>query len=125
MIRTLIKFGYSNDKRLRKVIDWLPKNQLENSGWNCDHPEKKVKHSSFIPIVATPTIVGSGAQFNCYCHNADPMESGTLRATRTEKATTTSAVKAEKRLWGLKRLGKPNKVDHPQRLPGPDPDLRH
>jgi len=51
MIRTLIKFGYSNDKRVRKAIDWLPKQQLEDGGWNCDYPEKKVKHSSFMSTI--------------------------------------------------------------------------
>jgi hypothetical protein len=51
MIRTLVKFGYSKDKRVRKAIDWLPKDQLEDGGWNCDYPEKKVKHSSFMSTV--------------------------------------------------------------------------
>jgi len=51
MIRTLIKFGYSNDPRVRRAIDWLPKDQLEDGGWNCDHPEKKVKHSSFMSTI--------------------------------------------------------------------------
>ena len=51
MIRTLIKFGYSNDRRVRRAIDWLPKDQLEDGGWNCDHPEKKVKHSSFMSTI--------------------------------------------------------------------------
>jgi hypothetical protein len=51
MIRTLIKFGYSSDPRVRRAIDWLPKDQLEDGGWNCDHPEKKVKHSSFMSTV--------------------------------------------------------------------------
>ena len=51
MIRTLIKFGYSNDPRIRKAIDWMPKDQLEDGGWNCDHPEKKVKHSSFMSTI--------------------------------------------------------------------------
>ncbi len=51
MIRTLIKFGYSNDKRVRKAVDWLPKDQMEDGGWNCDYPEKKVKHSSFMSTV--------------------------------------------------------------------------
>jgi hypothetical protein len=32
MIRTLVKFGYSKDKRVRKAIDWLPKDQLEDGG---------------------------------------------------------------------------------------------
>jgi hypothetical protein len=51
MIRTLIKFGYSDDQRVRKAIDWLPKDQLDDGGWNCDYPEKKVKHSSFMSTV--------------------------------------------------------------------------
>ena len=51
MIRTLIKFGYSNDPRVRRAIDWLPEDQLEDGGWNCDHPEKKVKHSSFMSTI--------------------------------------------------------------------------
>jgi hypothetical protein len=51
MIRTLVKFGYSNDPRVRKAIEWLPKDQLEDGGWNCDYPEKKVKHSSFMSTI--------------------------------------------------------------------------
>jgi len=51
MIRTLIKFDYSNDPRVRRAIDWLPNDQLEDGGWNCDHPEKKVKHSSFMSTI--------------------------------------------------------------------------
>jgi prenyltransferase beta subunit len=51
MIRTLIKLGYSSDKRVRKAVDWLPKGQLEDGGWNCDYPEKKVKHSSFMSTI--------------------------------------------------------------------------
>src|SRR3989442_12378313 len=48
MIRTLIKVGFSNDPRGRRAIDWLPKGQLAVGGWNCDYPEKNVKHSSFM-----------------------------------------------------------------------------
>jgi hypothetical protein len=51
MIRTLIKLGYSNDPRVRRAIDWLPRDQLEDGGWNCDYPEKKVKHSSFMSTI--------------------------------------------------------------------------
>ena len=51
MIRTLIRLGYANDRRVRKAIDWLPVQQLEDGGWNCDYPEKKVKHSSFMSTV--------------------------------------------------------------------------
>ncbi len=49
MIRTLLKLDYGNDRRVRRAIDWLPKDQLVDGGWNCNYPEKKVKHSSFMP----------------------------------------------------------------------------
>src|SRR6266702_2827477 len=45
------KVDYSNDPRVRKAVDWLTKDQLEDGGWNCDHPEKKVKHSSFMSTI--------------------------------------------------------------------------
>ena len=51
MIRTLGKLGYNNDPRIKKAIAWLPKAQLEDGGWNCDYPEKKVKHSSFMSTI--------------------------------------------------------------------------
>jgi hypothetical protein len=51
MIRTFIKFGYGDDRRVQKAIDWMPEAQLEDGGWNCDHPEKKVKHSSFMSTI--------------------------------------------------------------------------
>jgi len=51
MIRTLIKLGYGNDPRVKKAIEWLPQHQLEDGGWNCDFPEKKVKHSSFMSTI--------------------------------------------------------------------------
>lgn len=51
MIRTLITLGYANDRRVKKAIDWLPVQQLEDGGWNCDYPEKKVKHSSFMSTI--------------------------------------------------------------------------
>ena len=51
MIRTLGKLGYANDPRVKKAIAWLPKDQLEDGGWNCDYPEKKVKHSSFMSTI--------------------------------------------------------------------------
>ena len=51
MIRTLIKLGYGNDRRVRRAIDWLPSDQLEDGGWNCNYPEKKVKHSSFMSTI--------------------------------------------------------------------------
>lgn len=51
MIRTLIRFGYGSDGRVKKAIDLLPKQQLEDGGWNCDFPEQKVKHSSFMSTI--------------------------------------------------------------------------
>ncbi len=51
MIRTLIRLGYANDRRVKKAIDWLPAQQLKDGGWNCDFPEKKVKHSSFMSTI--------------------------------------------------------------------------
>jgi hypothetical protein len=51
MIRTLLVFGYGEDRRVKKAIDWMPEPQLDDGGWNCDYPEKKVKHSSFMSTI--------------------------------------------------------------------------
>ncbi len=51
MLRTLLVFGYGEDPRVKKGIDWMPKLQLKDGGWNCDYPEKKVKHSSFMSTI--------------------------------------------------------------------------
>jgi len=51
MIRTLLVFGYGEDRRVKKAIDWMPEHQLEDGGWNCNYPEKKVKHSSFMSTI--------------------------------------------------------------------------
>ncbi len=51
MIRTLLVFGYGDDKRVKKAIDWMPEHQLDDGGWNCNYPEKKVKHSSFMSTI--------------------------------------------------------------------------
>ncbi len=51
MIRTLLVFGYGDDPRLNKAIQWMPEQQLEDGGWNCNYPEKKVKHSSFMSTI--------------------------------------------------------------------------
>ncbi|HVH14896.1 MAG TPA: hypothetical protein VNA15_04160 [Candidatus Angelobacter sp.] len=54
MARTLHVLGYNTDSRVRKAIDWLPKAQLEDGGWNCDYPEYqgiKVRHSSFMSTI--------------------------------------------------------------------------
>jgi hypothetical protein len=51
MIRTFLVFGYGDDRRIKRAIDWLPVDQQEDGGWNCDYPEKKVKHSSFMSTI--------------------------------------------------------------------------
>ncbi len=51
MVRTLLVFGYEEDPRVKKAMDWMPKQQLEDGGWNCDYPERKVKHSSFMSTI--------------------------------------------------------------------------
>ncbi|HEX4921954.1 MAG TPA: hypothetical protein VFV92_14595, partial [Candidatus Bathyarchaeia archaeon] len=51
MIRTLIMFGYADDPRIKKAIKWMPEHQLEDGGWNCNYPEQKVKHSSFMSTI--------------------------------------------------------------------------
>ena len=51
MIRTLLVFGYGDDLRVKRAIEWLPVQQLEDGGWNCNYPEKKVKHSSFMSTI--------------------------------------------------------------------------
>ncbi len=51
MVRTLLVFGYEDDPRVKKAIDWMPRLQLDDGGWNCDYPEKKVKHSSFMSTI--------------------------------------------------------------------------
>jgi hypothetical protein len=38
MLRTFLVFGYGNDSRVKKALDWLPGFQFEDGGWNCDHP---------------------------------------------------------------------------------------
>jgi hypothetical protein len=51
MIRTLLVFGYGEDRRVKKAIDWMPEHELDDGGWNCDYPEKRVKHSSFMSTI--------------------------------------------------------------------------
>ncbi len=51
MIRTLLVFGYADDRRVKRAIEWMPAQQLEDGGWNCNYPEKKVKHSSFMSTI--------------------------------------------------------------------------
>ncbi len=51
MVRTLLVFGYREDPRVKKAINWMPEQQLDDGGWNCNYPEKKVKHSSFMSTI--------------------------------------------------------------------------
>ncbi len=64
MIRTLIVFGYGQDPRVKRAIEWMPENQQEDGGWNCDYPHRKVRHSSFMstiePLWAYSEIPRSG-----------------------------------------------------------------
>ena len=34
-VRTLVKFGSTNDPRVTKAFDWLVKHQYEDGGWDC------------------------------------------------------------------------------------------
>lgn len=51
MVRTLIKFGYENDRRVRRALEWLPEDQQQDGGWNCDYPRYHPKHSSFMSTI--------------------------------------------------------------------------
>jgi hypothetical protein len=44
MIRTLLVFGYGDDTRVRRALDWLPESQFKDGGWNCDHPDVKFEN---------------------------------------------------------------------------------
>ncbi len=33
--RMLIRFGYRDDRRVRKLLDWMLEDQREDGGWNC------------------------------------------------------------------------------------------
>ncbi len=46
MVRTLIRFGYKNDKRVVSAIDWLLANRQDDGGWDCDNKGGR-GHSSF------------------------------------------------------------------------------
>ena len=51
MLRTLLVFGYGEDPRVKKVVDWLPELQLPDGGWNCDYPARRPRHSSFMSTI--------------------------------------------------------------------------
>ncbi len=47
MARAMVKFGYYNDERLVKAVDWLLAQQLPDGGWNCYTSEGAGSHGSF------------------------------------------------------------------------------
>lgn len=51
MIRTFMVFGYGEDRRVRKALDWLPEFQFDDGGWNCDYPRYSPSHSSFMSTI--------------------------------------------------------------------------
>ncbi len=64
MVRTLIVFGYGQEPRVKRALEWMPEHQQEDGGWNCDYPHRIVKHSSFMstiePLWAYSEIPRSG-----------------------------------------------------------------
>jgi len=46
MARAMVKFGYYDDERLLKAVDWLLAQQLPDGGWNC-YTNEGGKHGSF------------------------------------------------------------------------------
>jgi hypothetical protein len=51
MLRTLLVFGYGDDRRIKRALNWLPESQLEDGGWNCDYPMTIPTHSSFMSTI--------------------------------------------------------------------------
>ncbi|MDE1854375.1 MAG: hypothetical protein KGI38_11605 [Thaumarchaeota archaeon] len=51
MVRTLLVLGYGEDARVKKALDWLPEFQQGDGGWNCDYPDRKPNHSSFMSTI--------------------------------------------------------------------------
>jgi len=51
LARTLLVLGYEDDPRLKKAIRWLPEQQFDDGGWNCDFPIYNPTHSSFMSTV--------------------------------------------------------------------------
>jgi len=51
MLRTMLVFGYGDDPRVKKALNWLPDFQLEDGGWNCDYPMYDPSHSSFMSTI--------------------------------------------------------------------------
>jgi hypothetical protein len=48
MVRALAKFGYAEDDRVLKSLEWLISKQLPDGGWNCSPPGK---HGSFMSTI--------------------------------------------------------------------------
>jgi hypothetical protein len=46
MVKTLAAFGYAQDARVRRAVDWLLTQQLTDGGWNC-YTSSGAKVSSF------------------------------------------------------------------------------
>jgi len=51
LARTQLALGYEHDARLKEAIEWLPEQQLDDGGWNCDFPTYKPTHSSFMSTI--------------------------------------------------------------------------
>jgi hypothetical protein len=53
MARTLLEFGYEEDRRVREMLEWLVRTQLPDGGWNCESGpwRKEVHHSSFMSTI--------------------------------------------------------------------------
>jgi len=51
MLRTLLVFGYGDDRRVKKALNWLPELQFDDGGWNCDYPRVNTTHSSFMSTI--------------------------------------------------------------------------
>jgi len=48
MARTLAAFGYSNDRRVREMFEWLIKYQRDDGGWNCETEDYRNGETGFL-----------------------------------------------------------------------------
>ena len=51
MLRTMLVFGYADDPRVSKGLNWFPEFQFDDGGWNCDYPSYNPTHSSFMSTI--------------------------------------------------------------------------
>ena len=51
MLRTMLVFGYGDDPRVKKGLDWMPSHQQKDGGWNCEYPSHNPTHSSFMSTI--------------------------------------------------------------------------